>query len=193
MNLLDVSKNLQTDEQCFAFLENTRWPDGVRCPTCGHDKISRVARKNPSKNKRAALYTCLQADCAQQFSVTSGTMFHDSHLPLHKWFLAVALMVDAKKGMSANQMARHLHVSYRTAWYLAHRIRKAMEENGGSPFLSGTVEIDETFIGGKTRGHARQFRNKAVVLGIRERGVRCASSTFPTAKQARFKTQLRSE
>jgi len=126
MNVIDVTSKLATDEQCVAFLEKVRWPNGVRCPICGGDKISRVQRKNPGKNKRLNFYTCLEVTCQQQFTVTRGTMFHDSHLPLHKWFLAVALMVGAKKGMSSNQMMRHLKVSYRTAWYLAHRIRKAL-------------------------------------------------------------------
>jgi transposase-like protein len=170
MNLLDVSTKLTTDEQCIEFLEKVRWPDGVRCTVCGGDKISRVARKNPGKNRRLSLYTCLEPTCKTQFSVTTGSMFHDSHLPLHKWFMAVALMVDAKKGMSANQMMRHLKVSYRTAWYLAHRIRKAMEETGNFPLLAGTVEVDETYIGGRQCGHKSQRKNKDVVIGIRERG-----------------------
>jgi len=170
MNLIDVTSKLQTEEQCVAFLEKVRWPNGVRCTVCGNDKISRVERKNPGKNKRLALYTCLEPTCQWQFSVTSGTMFNNSHVPLHKWFLAVALMVDAKKGMSALQMQRHLKVSYRTAWYLAHRIRKSMEENAGFPLLSGTVEIDETYIGGRHRGHKGALKSKDVVIGIRQRG-----------------------
>ena len=171
MSLIDVTRNLTTDEQCLEFLERVRWPNGVRCPVCGNDKISRVTRQSPGKNKRTALYTCLEQSCLTQFSATSGTMFHDSHLPLHKWFMAVALMVDAKKGMRANQMKRHLQVSYRTAWYLAHRIRKAMEDGSG-PLLSGTVEIDETYIGGRHRGHGKgpHTGNKQVVVGIRQRG-----------------------
>jgi hypothetical protein len=174
MNLIDVTSKLQTEEQCIAFLEKVRWPNGVRCELCGGDKISRVQRKNPGKNKRVALYTCLEPTCQWQFSVTSGTMFNNSHVPLHKWFLAVALMVDAKKGMSALQMQRHLKVSYRTAWYLAHRIRKSMEENSSSPLLSGTVEIDETYVGGKTirkkeRGTLKG-QKKAAVVGMIERG-----------------------
>jgi transposase-like protein len=170
MNLIDVTSKLQTEEQCVAFLEKVRWPNGVRCQMCGGDKISRIERKKPGKNKRVSLYTCLEPTCQWQFSVTSGTMFNNSHVPLHKWFLAVALMVDAKKGMSALQMQRHLKVSYRTAWYLAHRIRKSMEENAGRPLLSGTVEIDETYIGGRQRGHKGKQSNKDVVVGIRERG-----------------------
>ncbi|MGZ5721096.1 MAG: IS1595 family transposase, partial [Burkholderiales bacterium] len=151
MNLIDVNKSFSTDEQCLAFLEKLRWPDGVRCPVCGNDKVSNIERKSRSKNKRVQLYTCLEATCRNQFSATSGTLFHDSHLPLHKWFMAIALIMHAKKGISAKQLERHLSVSYRTAWYLAHRIRQAMADGSIFP-LSGTVEVDETYVGGKQKG-----------------------------------------
>ena len=135
MKLIEVGRAFATDEQCLAYLENRRWPNGVRCIVCGSDKISRITRESKSKNKRAQLYQCLEPTCKQQFSATTGTMFHDSHLPLHKWFTAVALLVDAKKSMSANQLKRHLGCNYRTAWYLAHRIK-------GSDAGSGRAEVD---------------------------------------------------
>lgn len=126
---LDIVTEFGTEEQCLAYLEKLRWPDGiVRCPTCGNDKISHVTRKTSAatKNKRPKLYTCLGSACKQQFSVTSGTIFNKSHLPLQKWFMAMALLTDADKGMSAVQLQEHLGIgSYRTAWYVAHRIRKA--------------------------------------------------------------------
>src|SRR6185437_5942565 len=100
MNLIDVTRELATQDQCFAFLEKQRWPDGVRCSACGCDRISRITRQTPSKNKRAALYQCLEPTCKEQFSVTSGTIFHGSRVPLSKWFMAVSLVMDAKKGMS---------------------------------------------------------------------------------------------
>jgi transposase-like protein len=181
MNLIDVHEQFATDEQCLAYLEQMRWPKGVRCVTCGNDKLSKVTRDKASKgkNQRVTFYQCLEPTCKKQFSPTAGTIFHDSHLPLHKWFLALALIVDAKKGMSAKQLQRHLGIGgYRTAWYLAHRIRKAMEESEGS-LLTGTVEVDETYVGGKQKG--RQFSgrssegtdvnsNKRVVIGLRQRG-----------------------
>src|SRR5580698_3589785 len=146
MNLIDVVTELGTDEQCLAYLEKMRWPDGVRCPVCGNAQISRITRKSATKNVRKSLYQCLEPTCKQQFSATSGTIFNDSHLPLNKWFMALAIVVDAKKGMSANQLKEHLGIgSYRTAWYMAHRIRKAMEDNGGAG-LKGIVEVDETYI-----------------------------------------------
>jgi transposase-like protein len=171
MKLIEVTKAFATEEQCLAYLEAKRWPTGVRCTTCGSKEISRITRKVTRKtdNKRAQLYQCLEKSCKQQFSATTGTIFNGSHLSLDKWYMAIALIVDAKKGMSALQLQRHLKVNYRTAWYLAHRIREAMEDPDGLK-LTGTVEIDETYIGGKQRGHKRKLKNKDVVLGIRQRG-----------------------
>jgi transposase-like protein len=162
----------------------------VRCITCGSDKISRVTRESKSKNKRTTFYQCLEPTCKQQFTPTAGTIMHDSHLPLHKWFLALALIVDAKKGISAKQLQAHLGIgSYRTAWYLAHRIRKAMEDSEGS-LLTGTVEIDETYIGGKNkfRGRTRAIDGgKEVVIGLRQRdgNLRLVHTKDATAKSIR--------
>ena len=162
MNLIDVSKNLQTEEQCLDFIEKVRWPDGkIRCVVCGNDKVSRITRtvnldltrSEKKQNKRTRLYACLEPTCKHRFTPTVGTLFHQSHLPLTKWFAAVALIVHAKKGMSAKQVQRHLGVNYRTAWYMGHRIRKAMQTGtivtpatGESvrPKMSGIVELDET-------------------------------------------------
>jgi hypothetical protein len=141
----------------------------VRCTVCGAKEVSKITRKSKSKNKRAQVYQCLEKSCKSQFSATNGTIFHDSHLPLSKWFMAIALLVDAKKSMSALQLSRHLDCNYRTAWYLAHRIREAMMD-ADAPKLTGIVEVDETYIGGKQRGHKSKLRNKDVVIGVRERG-----------------------
>ncbi len=169
MKLIDLPAAFGTDEQCLTYLEKSRWPNGVRCPICGNDKVSKITRKSKTRNKRAQLYQCLEPSCKQQFSATTGTIFHDSHLPLAKWFTAIALIVDAKKGMSALQLSRHLACNYRTAWYLSHRIREAMIEKDGLK-LTGTVEIDEVYLGGKQRGHRHKMKSKDVVLGIRQRG-----------------------
>lgn len=184
MNLLDVTKNLQTEDQCLDFIEKVRWPDGkVRCIQCGSDKLSRITRtvdetktrKQKKQNKRTRLYACLEPTCKHRFTPTVGTLFHDSHLPLTKWFMAVALVVHAKKSMSAKQIERHLGINYRTAWYMGHRIRKAMTDGAiaapaSRPKLQGVVEVDETWIGGKTRGQGAGQTNKEIVMGIRERG-----------------------
>lgn len=171
MNLIDVSRKFLTEDDAIEFLEQMRWPDGIRCPTCGNDKVSKITRKTTSKNKRTRIYQCLEKTCKQQFSATSGTIYGDSHLPLTTWFKAIALVIDAKKGMSAAQLQRHMGIkSYKTAWYLCHRIRKAMEQDGEP--LSGTVEIDETYVGGKIRGKGQKagMKNKLVVMGAIERG-----------------------
>lgn len=171
MNLIDVSKQFANEDQCLDYIEAMRWPDGiVRCPTCGNDKISRIERKATSKNRRNRFYQCLEPTCKQQFSATSGTIFNDTHLPLTKWFMGVAIVLNAKKGVSALQLQRDLGIgSYRTAWYLYHRIREAMQDNEGLK-LTDTVEIDETYIGGKQRGHRGKLKNKDAVIGMRQRG-----------------------
>jgi len=186
MNLLDVYKELNTEAKCLAFLEHMRWPDGVKCLSCESQKITAITAKGKKNRKTGQrgpdreLYQC--NDCRFQFTATTGTVYHDTHLPLSKWFLAIALITESKKGISANQISRALGVQYRTAWYLAHRIRKAMVE-ANPPKLKGTVEVDETYVGGKQRGNYRKQLNKEVVMGIRERGgdLRLIHIESPTA------------
>ena len=147
MNLIDINKELNTEEKCLAWLEAQRWPDKVRCLVCGNDEIYRFKRTGKTK-KVQYLYQCKEKTCRYQFSATTGTIFHRSHLPLVKWFMAISIIVSAKKGMAANQMKEHIGVSYKTAWYLCHRIREAMQESTDDQ-LSGVVEVDETYVGGK--------------------------------------------
>ncbi|MBZ5648697.1 MAG: IS1595 family transposase [Acidobacteriia bacterium] len=158
MTLLDVQHLFDTDEKCREALVKLRWPRGVECPRCHGQKISWI-----TANKQ---FDC--AECEYHFSVTAGTIFNDSHLPLQTWFTAVLLLVEARKGFSANQMKRTIGVSYKTAWYLCHRIRAAMKEV--RPMLDGTVEMDETYVGGKERGNWGSKKNKEIVIGIRQRG-----------------------
>jgi len=176
VNLIDVTQTFQNDDDCLAYLETMRWPDGIRCPTCGNDRISKITRKTVSKNKRTRIYQCLEKTCKSQFSATNGTIFNDSHLPLTKWFMALAIVVDAKKGISAKQLQEHLGIkSYKTAWYMAHRIRKAMVDGNPIP-MTGTVEIDETYIGGTALRRFDRGRKpkpaKEMVLAMRERSTK---------------------
>jgi len=185
MDIREISEKFATDEQCLAYLEKMRWPDGVvRCPECGCKEVTRYERpasepKRRSKerdekraqrpNRRLWFFICGEKTCRNQFSATSGTLFHDTHLPLIVWFHAVALILNAKKGISAKQLQRDLNIGgYKTAWYLNHRIRESMRE-GALPLMGGTVEIDETYIGGKQRGHKGKLKNKDLVIGLRER------------------------
>jgi transposase-like protein len=167
MNLIDVTADFATENACLEYLERSRWGGTLACLKCGSTKVARIETKG-KRGKMRRIYQCNEKGCFHQFTATTGTIFHDTHLPLKKWFIAIALIVDAKKGMSALQMQRHLKVNYRTAWYLCHRIRKAMEES--PDFLKGTVEVDETYIGGKYDPRGRRQRyEKVPVVGMIER------------------------
>src|SRR5215207_1500169 len=160
MNLVSLVERFHDEEACRKYMEELRWPDGAKCPRCGSDKLSRI-KKRPQ-------FDC--DSCRYQFSVTAGTIFHDTHLPLWKWFLAVYLIIESKKGISANQLKRTLKVSYKTAWYLCHRIRAALNEVDAQ-LLKGIVESDETFVGGKVEGMGRGYTgNKTIVVGALQRG-----------------------
>jgi transposase-like protein len=164
MTLPELNRMYSTDEDCREILTRLRWPEGVECPRCKNRNVWWVDSRKQ--------FTC--SECSYQFSVTTGTIFNDSHLALPLWFMAVLLLCEAKKGMSASQLKRTiwgLHKgSYKTAWYLCHRIRAAMKEVD-QPMLDGTVEMDETYVGGRKRGQGVKVAMKAkqVVIGIRQR------------------------
>jgi transposase-like protein len=170
MKLIDVTRKFKTDEDCLDYIEKTRWPNGeIGCIHCGEvGRISKITRESKGKNQRTRLYQCLA--CGKQFSATSGTIFNDTHLALTKWFMAIALICEAKKGISAKQLERHLGINYRTAWHLGHRIREAMKEGG---ILSGVVEADHTYMTPRKPRKGRPYVKKEerdVVLGMIERG-----------------------
>jgi len=166
MTLLDLNQLFDSDEKCRELLMRLRWPDGPKCLRC-HGSVVELATEKQ-------LFYC--KECDYQFTVTAGTIFNDSHLPLTTWFTATLLLCEAKKGMSAMQLKRTLwglhKGSYKTAWYLCHRIRAAMKETD-RPMLDGTVEMDETYVGGrehKGKGWNRPDNNKEIVIGLRQRG-----------------------
>jgi len=161
MALLEMLNKYSTDDKCREILTKLRWPEGVRCPRCNEDRVFWIEDRNQ--------FEC--SSCSYQFSVTTGTVFNDTHLPLQKWFAATYLLCESKKGMSACQVQRTLGMSYKTAWYLCHRIRAAMGEVN-KKMLSGTVEMDETYIGGKMKGRGMQAARdaKEIVIVLRERG-----------------------
>ncbi len=181
MKLIDVHKQFQTEDQCLDYIEKMRWPNGEMCCVhCGEiGRISKITRET-GKNKRTRIYQCLA--CGKQFSATSGTIFNDTHLPLTKWFLAIALICEAKKGVSAKQLERHLGVNYRTAWHLAHRIREAMQDGG---LLTGVVEADHTYFSARKPRKGKPYVKKDetdVVLGMVERGGRLRLIPIKDAK-----------
>jgi transposase-like protein len=179
MDLPTLIERFGSEDKCRAYMEDLRWPDGVECPRCEERSISRIEKRRQ--------YEC--NSCRYQFSVTAGTVFHDSHLPLWKWFLAIYMTAESKKGISAKQLERTLGVSYKTAWYLSHRIRSAMEEDSPVP-LKGIVEVDETYVGGErrrgkgTKGGPGRGTKKTMVIGAIERGgqVRFQVGDRPTKK-----------
>ena len=174
-NLINLIERYSDEDKCRKYLEGLKWPQGVKCPRCGSEKISRITKRDQ--------FDC--DTCRYQFSVTAGSIFHDSHLPLWKWFLAVYLMTESKKGISANQLKRSLAVSYKTAWYLCHRVRKAIEEATDKPLLKGTVEVDETYVGGKyDKRRKRSPWDKQAVMGLLQRDGTFEAKKIPTVSKS---------
>lgn len=172
LTLMTVMQRFSTEEAARDYFEHLRWPNGPVCPHCGNAEAGRVYKvtANPSKKIRAGLYKC--AECEQGFTVTVGTVMEDTHLPLNKWLIAFYMMCASKTQVSALQLQRQLEIgSYRTAWFLCHRIRYALKDADPRNLLKGTVEADETYVGGKVRGKGRGYvKNKTAVVSLVERG-----------------------
>src|SRR5438876_2965844 len=146
LGIMEIAARFPDAGSAAEHLESIRWPNGPVCPHCG--EAERKAYRLKTKTARR-LWKC--AACRKQFTVTVGTIFEDSHVPLNKWLWAFYLLCASKKGMSAHQLHRMLKVQYKTAWFMCHRIRYAMDQAPFQARLKGTVEADETYIGGKPR------------------------------------------
>jgi transposase-like protein len=153
------------------YLEGIRWPNGPVCPHCGSfERICKIA----GKSARPGLYQCLKTECRQQFTVTVGTVFERSKISLDKWVFAATLMASSKKGISSKQIERMLGVTYKTAWFMTHRLREAMKAPGGMFSAGGaTVEADATYVGGKEKNRPRSKRNAKNIGGV---GKQCVFS-----------------
>jgi transposase-like protein len=146
------------ENQAREHLEKLRWPNGVACPHCGDTEIYTLKGKATSKEPvRKGVYKC--KGCRKQFTVTVGTLFEGSHIPLNKWLMTVSLMCSSKKGISSHQLHRMLEVTYKSAWFMSHRIRYAMQQPELKNKLVGIVEVDETYVGGKPRRSKRDRTN----------------------------------
>lgn len=177
LSLMEIARRFSTEESARDYFERLRWPNGPVCPHCGNADQGRVYKVTPNLEKkiRAGLYKC--AECRDQFTVTVGTVCEDSHIPLNKWLIGFYMMCASKTQISALQLQRQLELgSYRTAWFMCHRIRFALQDVTPTDKLDGTVEADETYIGGKRRGMGRRYvGNKTPVVSLVERGGRVRS------------------
>lgn len=180
LTLDQIMAHFGTDEAAREYLEAARWPDGPVCPHCGNADRTRIydIAPNAAKKIRAGLREC--KECAGSFTVTVGTIFEKSHIPLRKWLVAWYMLCTSKKGVSALQIQRMLDIgSYRSAWFMMHRIRYALRDPVFADKLGGgggTVEVDETYVGGKVRGMGRAYKgNKTPVVALVERGGRVRS------------------
>jgi len=189
------------DEAARVQLESIRWPNGPYCPYCGSfDRVK--ATTTPPKAKGGGWHHCM--DCRRKFTVRVGSIFHRSHVPLHKWLLGFRLMAGSKKGFSAHQLHRHLKVDYKTAWFLEHRIRECMDEDDHGP-LGGegkTVEADETFLN-KQRGRTtwefnnetgwnrKRDRRSVPIFALVERGGKARAMPLKTVSGAELRSALR--
>lgn len=198
MNLSEISR--LTEDQSREYFEKIRWPDGPVCPHCGSVESKRLQ----GKVHRAGLYKC--SGCSGQFTATVNTIMEDSHLPIRTWLMAFSILCSAKKGISALQLQRQLGLgSYRSAWHLAHRIRHAMAREPLRGLLGaggGTVETDETWVGGKPRKRAgkrerlgtferKPMPTKTRVVGLVERGGRARAHVVPDLTGPTLKAAVR--
>lgn len=171
-------------DNCIDYLAIRRWPDGVICPTCGSKKVSAF---NPTRRT----WKCGSHHPKREFSVKVGSIMEDSAIPLDKWLMAMWLVTNCKNGISSYEIARDLKVTQKSAWFMLHRIRLAMQDDNFGSKLRGEVEADETFIGGKARnmhkgvhkrritGMGQSFRDKTIVMGMLERGGRIRTLVIP--------------
>jgi len=182
-----TAKYLKNEDAARAFIERLRWPDGPVCPHCAATKIYRLAVAGTQRK----VLKC--AACRKQFSVTVGTIFEDSHIPLTSWLGAMQLLCSSKKGMSAHQLHRMLAITYKSAWFMAHRIRHAMAETSYAGKLGGIVEVDEAYIGGKRKGYdtKRRMDNKAPVFSLVQRGGTVRSFAMPRVTGKNLKQIIR--
>lgn len=189
MKELNVFK-LNDEDEAREMLERIRWPNGTVCPHCGivGESYRLNGKKDSKKPVRKGVWKC--KGCRKQFTVMVGTIFSGSHIPLRKWLMAIYLLCSSKKGMSAHQLHRMLGVTYKSAWFMVHRIRYAMSQPPLSNKLKGIIEADETYIGGKGKGkRGRGAEKKEVIFTLVERNgeirsTHVANVTATTLKKA---------
>jgi len=180
-----------TDEQAREMLKQIRWPEGPICPHCGTMEAYKLTAKESSKRPvRQGVYKC--KECRKQFTVTVGTIFERSKISLGKWLAVIHLMCASKKGISAHQIHRMFGITYKTAWFMLHRIRFAMTQPPFKQKMNGIVEADETYVGGKGKGkRGRGSVKKTPVFSLVERNGRVKSQTVERVTSKNLKGVIR--
>lgn len=181
MNLSQISK--LDENEARKYLESIRWPNGPVCPHCGSKEVKRLE----GESTRPGVFKCKAKECRKQFTVTVKTIFERSHISLRHWCIAFHMMCASKKGVSAHQLHRQLGCTYKTSWFMCHRIRHAMTHGIDAPLLTGKVEVDETYVGGKSRlgirGRGSERKTPVVALIARDGSARAIPVEFVGTKQ----------
>jgi transposase-like protein len=193
LNLIKLAQEYSDEAKARALFESWRWPDGKPiCPRCKNDGSTKgnykITSKEGTKNKvRPGMYCC--GACRLPFTATVGTVLEDSHVPISKWTMAIFLICSSKKAISAHQLHRMLGVTYKTAWFMSHRIRFALSDNPNTK-LNGIVEVDETFVGGKGDRRSK-FSRQTPVVALIERDGSMKTRVVPTVSQKNLSQALR--
>lgn len=192
--LLEAIRYFADPDVANDFVAALRWPNGPECPVCGGKELGYV--------KTRRLWQCRNKACKRQFSVKVGTIFEDSPIPLDKWIASVWMIANAKNGISSHELGRAVGLTQKSAWFVLHRIRLAMQ-NGDWRRFSGEVEVDETFVGGKSRNMHRAVRarkitapgikDKTVVLGMIERGGEARAMVVPNTRSRTLQPRIREQ
>lgn len=181
ITLSKLASDYSDEDKARALFESWRWPNGVCCPFCGNDDVYKInVRKTNNSPARAGVYCC--AGELRQFTARVKTVLEDSKISYSKWIMAIFILCSSKKSVSANQMHRMLGVTYKTAWFMCHRIRHAISSNSMTPKLGGIVEVDECFIGGVGDAKTKILR-KTPVVALVERGGNMRTSVVSNVTQ----------
>jgi transposase-like protein len=193
-SLQDAIVYFSNPDNCISYLAAKRWPNGVICPICGSEKVSAF---NPTRKT----WKCSKHHSKREFSVKVGSLAEDSAIGLDKWLTALWMLTNCKNGISSCELARDLSVTQKTAWFMLHRIRLALQDDVFGSKMSGEVEVDETFIGGKARNmhlNERQRRitgtggkDKTVVFGMLERDGRIRAKVMPNRQRESLQAEIK--